>query len=132
MDKYNLLFVYPVEFESHGNIGSFVIKFLLFGIFLFQFIISGLFEYLLPREYCFVVSVLYLIIACKYDNKLALMYFVGRNYLFQRVGEEYARPSFFEFFKNNTSTMLNSIFNPREHSLIQRTYKYLKHKVKFR
>jgi hypothetical protein len=123
VDKYNLLFVYPVEFESHGDIGSFVIKFLLFGIFLFQFIISGLFEYLLPREYCFVVSVLYLLIACIYNIELALMYFVGRNYLFQRVGDDYARPSFFEFFKNNTSTMLTSIFNPRETGQIQqRTY----------
>ena len=63
MDKYNLLFVYPVEFESHGDMGSFVIRFLLFGIFLFQFIISGLFEYLLPKEYVFTVSILYLALA---------------------------------------------------------------------
>ena len=65
MDKYNLLFVYPVEFESHGDMGNFVIRFLLFGIFLFQFIISGLFEYLLPKEYTFIVSVIYLTLASK-------------------------------------------------------------------
>ena len=38
IDKYNLLFVYPVEFESHGNITTMVLKFALIGIFFFQFI----------------------------------------------------------------------------------------------
>ena len=49
------------------------------------------------------------------------MYFVGRNYLFQRVGNDYARPSFFEFFKTNTTNMLSSIFNPNENAQVQRT-----------
>ena len=120
--------VFPVEFESHGDMGSFVIKFLLFGIFLFQFIISGLFEYLLPREYCFTVSILYLAVTSNiYINYIAFMYFIGRNYLFQRVGneEEYARPSFFAFFKQNTTSMFNSIFNPRETSQPVNTRTYI-------
>ena len=53
------------------------------------------------------------------------MYFLGRNYLFQRVGnDDYARASFFEFFKTNTTSMLNSIFNPRETNqpVTNRTY----------
>lgn len=42
-DKYNLLFFYPAEFESEGNLGDIVIKFMLFAIFLFQIVLSGLF-----------------------------------------------------------------------------------------
>lgn len=45
-DKYNLLFFYPAEFESQGNIGKIVFKFMLFAIVFFQIILSGLFYFL--------------------------------------------------------------------------------------
>jgi len=103
VDKYNLLFVYPVEFESHGNIGNFVIKFLLFGIFVFQFIISGLFEFLFPVDYVFTVTVIYLALT-------VFIYYLGRNYLFHKVDRNFARQSFFEFFKNNSRNIITQFF----------------------
>ena len=54
------------------------------------------------------------------------MYYLGRSYLFQKVGDEYARPSFFEFFKNNTANMINNLFHTNESvNQTQRTYIYL-------
>lgn len=43
MDKYNLTQVYTNEFDSSGKIGSSVIYYLAFGIFLFQIVMCGIF-----------------------------------------------------------------------------------------
>jgi hypothetical protein len=66
VDKYNLLFVYPVEFESQGNIGNIVIRFVLLGIFFFQFIISNLFLKLANKSYAIYASLAYIFFASKY------------------------------------------------------------------
>lgn len=64
IDKYNLLFVYPAEFESHGNLTELVVKFALIGIFFFQFIISNLFIKIFPdKDYAIYATILYIAIS---------------------------------------------------------------------
>ena len=64
IDKYNLLFLYPAEFESHGNVTELVMKFDLIGIFFFQFIISNLLIKMFKnKNYAIVSTLLYLIIS---------------------------------------------------------------------
>ncbi len=65
VDKYNLLFVYPVEFESSGNIGYIVIKLILLGIFFFQFIISNLFWKICPKDTAVFASLGYIFFSSK-------------------------------------------------------------------
>lgn len=61
VDKYNLLFVYPVEFESSADIGYLVIKFILMGIFFFQFIISNLFWRIIDEKIAVYASLGYIL-----------------------------------------------------------------------
>lgn len=72
-DKYNLLFFYPAEFESQGNIGKVVIKFMLFAIFFFQVIMSGLFYFMKEiDESAGKISILYIVVA-------VILYFVSNR-----------------------------------------------------
>ena len=75
-DKYNLLFFYPAEFESQGNLGKVVIKFMLFAIFFFQIILSGLFYFLkeVDEESKNWISIFYIVIA-------VILYFVSKRIL---------------------------------------------------
>ena len=62
IDKYNLLFLYPAEFESHGNVTEMIIKFELIGIFFFQFIISNTFiKIFRDKDYAIYATLLYII-----------------------------------------------------------------------
>lgn len=64
IDKYNLLFVYPAEFESHGNLTELVVKFALIGIFFFQFIISNLFiKIFQDKDYAIYATILYIAVS---------------------------------------------------------------------
>jgi hypothetical protein len=64
IDKYNLLFLYPAEFESHGNVTEMIIKFELIGIFFFQFIISNTFiKIFRDKDYAIYATLLYIIIS---------------------------------------------------------------------
>ena len=64
IDKYNLLFLYPAEFESHGNVTEMIIKFELIGIFFFQFIISNVFiKIFRDKDYAIYATLLYLVIS---------------------------------------------------------------------
>jgi hypothetical protein len=59
-----LLFLYPAEFEAHGNVTELVMKFDLIGIFFFQFIISNLLIKMFKnKNYAIVSTLLYLIIS---------------------------------------------------------------------
>jgi hypothetical protein len=64
IDKYNLLFLYPAEFESHGNVTEMIIKFELIGIFFFQFIISNTFiKIFRDKDYAIYATLLYIIVS---------------------------------------------------------------------
>lgn len=74
-DKYNLLFFYPIEFDGNRTLGDIVIKFLLFSIFFFQLLVSGLF-YVLSNgsneDETNNISLLYLLISI-------IMYFISQR-----------------------------------------------------
>ena len=75
IDKYNLLFLYPAEFESHGNVTEMIIKFELIGIFFFQFIISNTFiKIFRDKDYAIYATLLYII--------LSVFIFYGMKQLF--------------------------------------------------
>jgi hypothetical protein len=75
IDKYNLLFLYPAEFESHGNVTEMIIKFELIGIFFFQFIISNTFiKIFRDKDYAIYATLLYII--------LSVFIFYGTKQLF--------------------------------------------------
>ena len=64
IDKYNLLFLYPAEFESHGNVTEMIITFELIGIFFFQFIISNTFiKIFKDKDYAIYATLLYIIVS---------------------------------------------------------------------
>lgn len=117
VDKYNLLFVYPVEFESHGNIGFVVIKFVLLGIFFFQFIISNLFLKLTDKNYALFASIVYIIIAI-------FTYFISKKIFIVNKFEREDNNSVFEAIINKTAdTLLNASngFTQLRISLMQET-----------
>ena len=102
IDKYNLLFLYPAEFESHGNVTDLVIKFDLIGIFFFQFIISNLFLKIFHNKYySFFATILYLI--------LSLFIYSGMKHLFNVKNN---KPNIFERVLNK-SGLNDFIFNNR-------------------
>lgn len=75
IDKYNLLFLYPAEFESHGNVTDMIIKFELIGIFIFQFMISNLFIKIFhDADFAICASILYII--------LSIFIYFGMKHLF--------------------------------------------------
>ena len=64
IDKYNLLFLFPAEFESHGNVTEMIIKFELIGIFFFQFIISNTFiKIFRDKDYAIYATLLYITVS---------------------------------------------------------------------
>lgn len=96
VDKYNLLFVYPVEFESHGNIGFIVIKFLLLGVFFYQFIISNLFLKLFAeRSYAIWATLLYLLFSI-------VMYYVSERVLITKSKTSFTPDSVLDEIFNKT------------------------------
>jgi hypothetical protein len=81
IDKYNLLFVYPAEFESHGNIFGLVVKFNLLGIFFFQFIISNLFIKIFhEKDYAIYATLLYIVVSI-------FIYYAMMNVFITKIGE---------------------------------------------
>lgn len=76
VDKYNLLFFYPVEFDGVGTLADIVIKLMIFAVFLFQIVLSGLFYVLNDRidSYITYISIGYMLIS-------VILYFVA-GYLF--------------------------------------------------
>lgn len=76
VDKYNLLFFYPVEFDGVGTLADIVIKLMIFAVFLFQIVLSGLFFVLNDRidNYITYISIGYMLIS-------VILYFVA-GYLF--------------------------------------------------
>ncbi len=104
VDKYNLLFVYPVEFESHGNIGYIVLRFVLLGIFFYQFIISNLFLKLFSeRDYAIYASLIYMGLA-------VLMYYISKRIFIKEQGKIKLSPDsvFEEIINKTTKTLLSS------------------------
>lgn len=107
VDKYNLLFVYPVEFESHGNIGYIVLKFILLGIFFYQFIISNLFLKLFSdKTYAIYASLTYLSFA-------VVMYYLSKRYFVGKHTKSSFTPGsiFDEIIQKTTNTLLSSSNN---------------------
>ena len=81
IDKYNLLFVYPAEFESHGNIFGLVVKFNLLGIFFFQFIISNLFIKIFhEKDYAIYATLLYIVVSI-------FIYYAMMNVFITKIGD---------------------------------------------
>jgi hypothetical protein len=107
VDKYNLLFVYPVEFESHGNIGFIVLKFILLGIFFYQFIISNLFLKLFSdRDYAIYASFIYFGIA------IIIYYASNRVFIKEQSKMKMTPDSVFEEIINKTTkSFINSSNN---------------------
>jgi len=112
VDKYNLLFVYPVEFESHGNIGFIVLKFTLLGIFFYQFIISNLFLKLFEeRQYAIWATLLYILFSI-------VMYFVSKRILIKEQTKiSFTPDSIFEEIINKTTKNFISSSNNLKNSL---------------
>jgi hypothetical protein len=107
VDKYNLLFVYPVEFESHGNIGFIVLKFILLGIFFYQFIISNLFLKLFSdRDYAVYASLVYIALAI-------VMYYTSKRFFIKEQKKLNFTPDsvFEEIINKTTNTFLSSVGN---------------------
>jgi hypothetical protein len=107
VDKYNLLFVYPVEFESHGNIGFIVLKFILLGIFFYQFIISNLFLKLFSdKDYAVYASLIYMGIAI-------VMYYISKRIFIKEQSKMKLAPDsvFEEIINKTTKTFLSSSNN---------------------
>ncbi len=97
MDKYNLLFVYPVEFESNGNICYIVIRFVLLSIFFFQFIISNLFLKLANKDIAIYASLIYICLA------VVIFYVSKKIFSKKREGTPH---EFFEVIMNKTRKLL--------------------------
>ena len=91
IDKYNLLFLYPAEFESHGNVTEMIIKFELIGIFFFQFIISNTFiKIFRDKDYAIYATLLYII--------LSVFIFYGMKQLFITKENELEEQNLIEKF----------------------------------
>jgi hypothetical protein len=100
IDKYNLLFLYPAEFESHGNVTEMIIKFELIGIFFFQFIISNTFiKIFRDKDYAIYATLLYII--------LSVFIFYGMKQLFIANENEFEEKNLIEKFM--TKIKLNKI-----------------------
>jgi hypothetical protein len=97
VDKYNLLFVYPVEFESNGNICFIVIRFVLLSIFFFQFIISNLFLKLANKDIAIYASIIYICIA--------IVIYYGSKKIFSKKAEGTTH-EIFEVIMNKTRQLL--------------------------
>lgn len=119
VDKYNLLFVYPVEFESHGNIGFIVLKFVLLGIFFYQFIISNLLLKLFAdREYAIYATLIYMGLA-------VIMYFISKRIFIKEQSKVTFTPNsvFEEIINKTTNTFIsssNNLQNMMRKSLLQK------------
>lgn len=106
IDKYNLLFVYPVEFESHGNITTMVLKFALIGIFFFQFIISNLFIKIFhDKDYAIYATLLYIVISI-------FIYYGMKNFFLSSSKEK--KETIFDRFL--TQTRIRQLFFHRSQS----------------
>ena len=100
IDKYNLLFLFPAEFESHGNVTEMIIKFELIGIFFFQFIISNIFiKIFRDKDYAIYATLLYII--------LSIFIFYGMKQLYIASENDLEEQNFFE--KILSKTKLNQI-----------------------
>ncbi|CDW80277.1 integral membrane protein [Stylonychia lemnae] len=60
IDKYNFLFVYNMEADSRGNLGQAVIRYITFGLLLYQLIMFGLFTSIFGRDFT-VASIILLV-----------------------------------------------------------------------
>ncbi len=99
VDKYNLLFVYPVEFESNGNICYIVIRFVLLSIFFFQFIISNLFLKLASKEVAVYALLIYMLIA-------VIIYYASKKiFAKKKAGTHH---EFFEIIMSKTRKLLTN------------------------
>jgi hypothetical protein len=91
IDKYNLLFLYPAEFESYGNVTDMIIKFELIGIFFFQFIISNTFiKIFKDKDYAIYATLLYII--------FSVFIYYGMKQLFISNESELEEPNLIEKF----------------------------------
>lgn len=113
IDKYNLLFVYPVEFESHGNITAMVLKFALIGIFFFQFIISNLFIKIFhDKDYAIYATILYIVISL-------FIYYGMKNFFLSNTKD--TNESIFDKFLNQ-SKIKQLFFRKSQNSLFYDSY----------
>ena len=91
IDKYNLLFLYPAEFESYRNATDMIIKFELIGIFFFQFIISNTFiKIFKDKDYAIYATLLYII--------FSVFIYYGMKQLFISNESELEEPNLIEKF----------------------------------
>jgi hypothetical protein len=91
IDKYNLLFLFPAEFESHGNVTEMIIKFELIGIFFFQFIISNIFiKIFRDKDYAIYATLLYIL--------LSIFIFYGMKQLYLASENDLEEQNFLEKF----------------------------------
>ncbi len=123
IDKYNLLFLYPAEFESHGNVTDMVKNFELIGIFFFQFIISNLFlKIFKDRKIAYFASILYLI--------LSIFIYYGMKNIFRlnKKKKFKIQQNIFEKILNKTK-LYDIIFNDR--SLSELDFKNMDLKANF-
>ena len=91
IDKNNLLFLYPAEFESYGNVTDMIIKFELIGIFFFQFIISNTFiKIFKDKDYAIYATLLYII--------FSVFIYYGMKQLFISNESELEEPNLIEKF----------------------------------
>ena len=82
IDKYNLLFLYPAEFESHGNVTEMIIKFELIGIFFFQFIISNTFiKIFRDKDYAIYATLLYITVSVFIFYGMKQLFIANENFI---------------------------------------------------
>ena len=122
IDKYNLLFLYPAEFESHGNVTEMIIKFELIGIFFFQFIISNTFiKIFRDKDYAIYASLLYII--------FSVFIFYGTKQLFianeNDLEEQNLIEKFFSKIKLNKILFNNNSLNIDKQAFLARESSYV-------
>ena len=122
IDKYNLLFLYPAEFESHGNVTEMIIKFELIGIFFFQFIISNTFiKIFRDKDYAIYATLLYII--------FSVFIFYGTKQLFianeNELEEQNLIEKFFSKIKLNKILFNNNSLNIDKQAFLARESSYV-------
>jgi hypothetical protein len=122
IDKYNLLFLYPAEFESHGNVTEMIIKFELIGIFFFQFIISNTFiKIFKDKDYAIYATLLYII--------FSVFIFYGTKQLFianeNDLEEQNLIEKFFSKIKLNKILFNNNSLNIDKQAFLARESSYV-------
>ena len=122
IDKYNLLFLYPAEFESHGNVTEMIIKFELIGIFFFQFIISNTFiKIFRDKDYAIYATLLYII--------FSVFIFYGMKQLFitneSELEEQNLIEKFFSKIKLNKILFNNNSLHIDKQAFLARESSYV-------